>query len=533
MKKFHIAMKRLMILSCFLLTLLQTAAAQQWEVEIEMEEHRSMKLNECISINDGDAMLGVGVTNDNFGEYANRNGLLVKVDSEGNSIVREFHLDGMELSYYCAQQLDNGNFITFGLCDDSSFFSDNRYQRYIRADVFNSEFNHLYGNVFETNVDGYDGILPGVYEVGNLKCQKNSAGNVLLLSTPFYFVPSPNGNGGVNYRRLRFYEFSETADTLRSFTQPIPEVNSTSCSNVFSMFPLHDTDTMVFFGAWGSHHIWTIDSDFNIHRGNNIYNATGSFSADFYGCDGHWIDNDRLIIDVEDSKGTGNDILYFHTLFVVDTALNIYGTLELPPLDSVSQSPLGVSTAYLNDSTIFAITYSQQRWNSNDVVQLNIFLIDKHLNLLGRKVVRQEDMIWFSRQPVPMGEDGVFLPIICETGCYHPGEYESHYLVWSLHRDDINITWDAVQETSINSQFAEPYPNPATYRINIPVGDIAPNESRIQIFDTKGVKYFDCIIDKSTNLISINTQNLEAGLYIYQVVSDDRILTKGKFVKEP
>lgn len=509
-----------------------SSSAQEWEVEIDLEEHRELKLNECISIDDGNAMLGVGVTNDDYGEHANRNGILVKVDSDGNYIVREFHLDGMELVYYCAQQLDNSNFIAFGLCDDALFYSENMYQRLIRVDVFDSELNHLNGNFFEANVDGCEGILPNIYDSGSMRCQVNKAGNVLLLTTPHYYVPAPNGSGGTRYRRLRFYEFSETADTLRSFTQPAPETDQTTCSNVFSMFPLHDTDTMVFFGTFGSHHIWTVDSDFNIHRGNNIDATTGSITSFFYGCDGHWIDGERLIIDIEDHKGTGNNIRYFHTLYVVDTALNNYRSLVLPPNDSTSQSPIGVSTAYLNDSTIFAITYSQRWWNSNDVVQLNIFLVDKHLNLLGLKTIRQDDRIWFSRQPVPLGDNGIFLPIINETGCYYPGEYESHYLVWSLHREDINITWDAVQETSMSPRFAETYPNPTTDKINITIGDVTPNGSRIRIFDTKGVKYLDSDIGKAATTITVNTQNLEAGMYVYQIVKDDDILVSGKFVKQ-
>ena len=68
--------------------------------------------------------------------------------------------------------------------------------------------------------------------------------------------------------------------------------------------------------------------------------------------------------------------------------------------------------------------------------------------------------------------------------------------------------------------------------LNIPIEGITPDVSRIQIFDALGQKCLDSNIGKNGKLISIDTQNLEAGTYIYQVVSDDGILTKGKFVKE-
>lgn len=76
------------------------------------------------------------------------------------------------------------------------------------------------------------------------------------------------------------------------------------------------------------------------------------------------------------------------------------------------------------------------------------------------------------------------------------------------------------------------YPNPAKGEIHIPVNVMTPDISRIQIFDVIGRKCLDCSISKNGELISIDTQNLEAGTYFFQVVSADGILTKGKFVKE-
>ena len=76
------------------------------------------------------------------------------------------------------------------------------------------------------------------------------------------------------------------------------------------------------------------------------------------------------------------------------------------------------------------------------------------------------------------------------------------------------------------------YPNPAKGEIHIPVNVMTPDISRIQIFDVIGRKCLDCNISKNGELISIDTQNLEAGTYFFQVVSADGILTKGKFVKE-
>ena len=76
------------------------------------------------------------------------------------------------------------------------------------------------------------------------------------------------------------------------------------------------------------------------------------------------------------------------------------------------------------------------------------------------------------------------------------------------------------------------YPNPAKGEIHIPVNVMTPDISRIQIFDVIGRKCLDCSISKNGELISIDTKNFEAGMYIFQVVMDDTILTKGRFIKE-
>lgn len=79
---------------------------------------------------------------------------------------------------------------------------------------------------------------------------------------------------------------------------------------------------------------------------------------------------------------------------------------------------------------------------------------------------------------------------------------------------------------------AAAFPNPANSTLNIPINDITSDVSHIQIYNLLGEKCLDCSISKNGNLIIIDTQNLKAGTYLYQVVSANRILTKGKFVKE-
>ena len=98
-------------------------------------------------------------------------------------------------------------------------------------------------------------------------------------------------------------------------------------------------------------------------------------------------------------------------------------------------------------------------------------------------------------------------------------------------REDIEITWDVVQENETETHFA-PYPNPTKGILNIPIGEKDCPDARLQIFDMKGVKCFDCAITKQGDLITVDTQNLDAGMYVYRITSGSKEIADGKFIKE-
>ena len=98
-------------------------------------------------------------------------------------------------------------------------------------------------------------------------------------------------------------------------------------------------------------------------------------------------------------------------------------------------------------------------------------------------------------------------------------------------RSDINITWDVVQEDGMVTEHS-PYPNPTNGILNIPIGETNCQDARLQIFDMKGGIWLDSALDKQGNLITVDTQNLEAGLYVYKLLDGNREVANGKFVKE-
>ena len=98
-------------------------------------------------------------------------------------------------------------------------------------------------------------------------------------------------------------------------------------------------------------------------------------------------------------------------------------------------------------------------------------------------------------------------------------------------REDIEITWDVVDEKP-SKPSGSVYPNPSKGIINIAVEDTFEKEARIQIYDTKGVKCLDSMVGATGSLITLNIHNLDAGMYVYKVVSGNSELASGKFIKE-
>ena len=192
---------------------------------------------------------------------------------------------------------------------------------------------------------------------------------------------------------------------------------------------------------------------------------------------------------------------------------------------------IGWMADYANDSTIFAVSYCSETMSSMVAYQTNIMLVDKDLNLLGRKVLKEDNVLKQVSQPAAFNDDGCLVMVYSYNGNQYPGEPFARYELMKFRREDIEITWDVVNEADAKPMGIA-YPNPTTSTINIPVDETLSNDTRIQIFDAKGMKCLDSEVGNMGNLITLDIHNLDAGLYVYKIVAGKRELAGGKFVKE-
>jgi hypothetical protein len=83
-------------------------------------------------------------------------------------------------------------------------------------------------------------------------------------------------------------------------------------------------------------------------------------------------------------------------------------------------------------------------------------------------------------------------------------------------------------DTSIVVHFVQIYPNPVTSRVSVSLG----NGSRpvaFQILDDKGRVVFRRDSDSGAGF-SVGTEGMSSGIYFYQLIDGDRIVSTGKFV---
>ena len=511
-------MKRFLQLS-LLFVLSQPMFAQEWTVQIETGN--TWALNDVISVDDGESALCMGCT-------SNKHGLLVKVDKDGEHIDRLVHPQGMILNYFSAVELNDGNYMVFGVCDDS--LCDPHYQRYIRVDVFDSELEPINSRTFSVEDEAFDCfyVISGML----LNSILSPSGTVILAAAPAYYTEQE-----YYQRALQLYELDEELNIL--VMKSLPTYYASSIEEI-TYEPHSDNLLMAveggnFLSSTGAPGIYVVDMSLEVISRKHLNKVQGGYGYEVdpiyeISTDGNWIDDDRLILHANKVQLNRRTTFYYSSLYVIDSALNVYGELRLPPYDSTAWMPRGTSTAYIDDTTIFAITYCAE-WLYSDIYQANVILVDKHLNLLGRKAFRDDEFLFRPGQPAAFNDGGCLVPMLKRRGTNEPGDPEFQGMLMKFRREDIEITWDVVQENTATSLLS-PYPNPTTGILNIPIGETNCQDARLQIFDMKGGIWLDSALDKQGNLITVDTQNLEAGLYVYKLLDGNREVANGKFVKE-
>lgn len=529
--------KNIPFLATLTIALLTTGGlrAQQWVTEINND--RYMTLNQCIAVDDATAMLGVGTSRLYPEGYTDAMGYLLKVMSDGTTISREIRMTGKQLFFFTATELMDGNYMVFGTYDDSLTSPNYDYYHHLLVMVFDSDLETVAETDYRVDTGGFGGFRTIGYHT--MRCAKAENGNIVLATCPCYFIP--NQYGGVYTNRFRFYEFTSDGDTIRTTVQPEYIVNFQQAGHrVENIFPNPATEGFTLIGNGnlntsnyafhGCYGVWNLDREMRI---TSQYPVVFGQYPYYYGpdniaCEGHWYDGGRYIAYIERATSLDEDD-HVGWLYMLDTLAHDHGYTMLPPTDSVTlSSAKGCATAYVNDSTIFAVSYSRDDYWSIKPMQANITLIDSHLNILGRKVLKETSWDYSPpKTPIALSNGSVIIPV---SKCFINDD-EPNYYLYCFARNDIEITWDIVYENPLIVS-SSAFPNPTKDKLNIPISVVVPGSTKLRITDINGHTFVDSFIESQGDLIIVDTHNLASGMYVYQVITGNSICSSGKFVKE-
>lgn len=496
------------------------ACAQQWS--LQLDDRRNIRLNECMPINEGSAMLSVGQSTTNNSDYYDRNGYVTLVNSDGSFLEEDHHLNNKDLIYICSTQLQDGNLMVFGVCDDS--IHEEWMHKYLHITLFNQNLETIYEKTYSIVSDVFDGFRSA--GAGTMNCITANSGNVILITSPCYYVSYPNG--GDYYQEFEFFEFNPDGDIVQMKT---PQ-SFCGGGGIRKITKEPGSDNLIYFAS-GLYEscgnfpgIWHLDENLNVTGRRDLFKVGDDLQTTGMTTDGIWIDDDKFIVDIQKYYGHANP---HQMLFLMDTTVNLYAKRELLPMDTANTIPWGTSIAFCNDSTIFAVSYTSPLYSGNYWSNVHVTLLDKNLNQLGYKSIGDDNWVYWCSQPVPLNDGTCLIPIMKETGDLYQGEYIYFIEIIKLTREDFGSPWSTIEYTSQNG--AKAYPNPTSDIINIPTNGIQSADSEIAIFDLNGKKYVSRRIDKMSDVVSIDIQNLEKGMYVYQVISRDKMIARGTFIK--
>lgn len=508
--------------------------AQQWTVTQEELPER-LSLESLTPVDGGSSVLGVGWSS--LPEGSNKtDGVVVRVSRDGDCEYRTTHVPGMWLAYKCATQLDNGDYMVFGICEDS--LSDiSEYGHYLRVDVLDTLLEPVSSRLYRVDDTLFGCFNCPLTHDSPMKSLPSLTGTV-LLATSQYRYPKPTAAYKADC--LCFYEFDAVGDTLRA---KAPMEGNLAClgSGIKCVTRSPGSGAMQVFLEWGNFNgnnvtgFKTVDDDFEIVGSKALHKLPGSqWLTELIWqvrTDGRWDDDGHMIVCAEmtyaDSQIPG---IYHQTLYRIDTLGNNLGELHLPPADSSLSSPDTWNTAYVDDSTIFVLnscgTHVWDMWK-----RLDVTLVDKRLNILGRKVVKPEEAGYSCGQPAVFDDGGCVFPLYNTDYNYKGERVITQTSLVKITRDDIEITWDVVPDDGTGDHGGA-YPNPVSGVLNIPVKGVEPGVSRLRITSADGKPCVDTPINSFCGRIVVDVGNLDPGVYVYQVTTNGKADAGGKFVKK-
>ncbi len=354
-------------------------------------------------------------------------------------------------------------------------------------------------------------------------------GTIVLLATARRTYP--NLEGSYQYIGVLF-RFSQTGECLNCHyllaEPPDPLYNIHQIINQKLMEdPFSDRIIAMCAGLNGLQSFLYFDYDLNLAENHFIIDHSipesniSRYVDDFYA--NYWYNENEMLIAATQRDSTGVNRPHLLIGRVNREGL-ITEKTEINKPDTLLYFSRKVY-ANTSDSTIYVLARCHTvNWLGPFYPQ--VYLVNKDLEVLG--CLSFWDYLNCEFTSVLSTEDDGCVMVITRSTLYYDTPQQS---IIRLSREDFNPIW-AIRETTRQEIMANVFPNPANEEINFDLTNIPMDGSvRLGITNITGQTFLDRKVYGTGNLLTVGVTTLPTGTYTYCLYQKDKILSKGKFIK--
>lgn len=502
-----LTMKKIFILLLFTGGLTVTCLSQA-SFEIKWDTEEDCKLWDAAIDNNGDVIL-VGDIGLYIGlEY---DAFVMKVNTDGGFVTKRFILQDTVSLFSTIDVLNNGDYFITG--------SYNTQGNYHERDnlwivILDQGLNLISQKSYKVR-EPYIGFGTAAVTLIDIE------GNIALATIAI----EDDGEEKTSFADFAFYKFNQQGDTLLSkYYHYIWDEFSWELKQM----PGSDNMMLIERSTHYNNHdeLMFLDPEFNILKinqfGNDDYLASGDLSSDF------WLSDTTFLLSGGNSWDVGSDNEDYIGVYLADTSAVFHQELVLNKIDTADYPAWRNSMAYANDTTIYIGGFQNHFgiWLTDPTI-VELYVIDKNMNLLGYKELGGDACyeVW---GVIATDDDGC---LVYGTRYDNETVPERDVHIWKVLREDINIV-TGIKKIPQTTQAITVYPNPVKNDlfVHLPQG-ILQKGFELSIFTIRGKKVFQKKITNYGNLLSINLNNLQPGVYTLILTDNAKINYSTKIIK--
>ncbi|HOI31485.1 MAG TPA: T9SS type A sorting domain-containing protein [Bacteroidales bacterium] len=497
-------MKRLIIFLWFWIGFVEVVNAQH-TFQISYETEKDEFIQNSLIDNEGNILL---VGNSGF-----------TLDSK-NALILKIAPDGTLQSKLIERQDTVGTFSEVTMLDNGNYFVSGSYN--VGNDFY--AMDHFWVVIFDENLEilaehSY-GINEPYVKYGDLhRSIVNKEREVAVVATNKRMVN--------NYLRDDFimFRFSQQGDSLSSVQY---ESWPSAQPNSFDSIPGTDSLMMIGRGVLntGQESLNFLDMEMNITSSVNISDLDGHKRY----TNGNWLNSDEFLMlsnwILDDDKGRE----YLFSVFRVNTSGQYLQELHLDRPDTLEYAAYFTNLVVAPDSLIYVGGFQSYNNVSSTPSNCIIYLIDKELNLIGRKNFGGDAN--YTLMGIEATSDGGCFAYALQTNMHDRWYYERDVVMWKFLREDFEIITQLTDQPAMALN-SKAWPNPADDELHISLDGLPTgSDFRLQIYNTAGQKFFDKALTVTAKSVQCRIGVLPAGTYVYQLQTATGQVGSGTFIKQ-